>query len=679
MRTRPGVWSTRAPSAYRSSAWASATLAGLVALACTRSPTSIPPVRATAVAPGPRPTASVAAPLEPSAAIVPPRPAPVDCSGWEAHQRFPVADDLRAGWVAGDGQAVFVGDSGTIVHFDGQRWFTRPAPSAPFLTDVWGSAADDVYAVGYGGTVLHFDGRRWSPVALSLPASPHLYAVWGSAADDVFVAGSQGVIVHYDGTTWTSMPSGAGASLHDVWGSSSSDVFAVGADGLILHHDGARWSQMSAGTTDSLREVTGTAPDDVYAMSETRLLHFDGKRWKTVRRPHVEDVFLAMHSPSRGEQLISFTSAVSGSNERKRGAVLRFDGKSWSQLPPHEGPFTAFVPIPDGGNYAIGRHGAIHRLRGAAIELLTPPLIANLVRVVRGPDDGLVGLRHNGEIVHRRDGVWGDLTRAPVAAAYDLAVDDGGALWVAGADRDAGHRRPVIAYFDGKRWTKAWSGRAGDGAALLAFGGSTGGRFAVGTQGLIMRHDGARWAAMDAPMKGRLTAVWAAASDDVVAVGAAPNGRDGTILHYDGTAWSIVPGVKAPPLAGVWGPAADDIFAVGGALAPDFLDSGASSAAILHYDGERWSTMRADDDANNELFVAVWGNSARDVFALRSIELADGGEDYSSWTLFHYDGAAWAPLVKGLEAFVAGTSTPERTDLVGRPRPGELACARPGV
>ncbi len=56
-----------------------------------------------------------------------------------------------------------------------------------------------------------------------------------------------------------------------------------------------------------------------------------------------------------------------------------------------------------------------------------------------------------------------------------------------------------------------------------------------------------------------------------------------------------------------------------------------------------------------------------------------GGEDYSSWTLFHHDGAAWAPLVKGLEAFVAGTSTPERTDLVGRARPGELACARPGA
>ena len=57
-----------------------------------------------------------------------------------------------------------VGRAGTIVHWDGAAWAVVPSPTTVDLADVWGSAANDVWAVG--GAILHFDGVDGSQVAI---------------------------------------------------------------------------------------------------------------------------------------------------------------------------------------------------------------------------------------------------------------------------------------------------------------------------------------------------------------------------------------------------------------------------------------------------------------------------------------------------------------------------------
>ena len=38
----------------------------------------------------------------------------------------------------------------------------EPSPTTKDLSEVWGSASDNIYAVGESGTIIHYDGSNWS-------------------------------------------------------------------------------------------------------------------------------------------------------------------------------------------------------------------------------------------------------------------------------------------------------------------------------------------------------------------------------------------------------------------------------------------------------------------------------------------------------------------------------------
>ena len=56
--------------------------------------------------------------------------------------------------------------------------------------------------------------------------------------------------------------------------------------------------------------------------------------------------------------------------------------------------------------------------------------------------------------------------------------------------------------------------------------------WAVGSNGTILRFDGAEWTSAVSPTTERLNAVFGTASDNVWAVG-----ERGTVVRYDGAAW----------------------------------------------------------------------------------------------------------------------------------------------
>ncbi|MDM8539540.1 choice-of-anchor D domain-containing protein [Desulfococcaceae bacterium HSG9] len=66
------------------------------------------------------------------------------------------------------------------------------------LNGVWGSSGSDVFAVGNSGTIVHYDGNAWSEMD-SGTTWVEFDGVWGSSGSDVFAVGSFGNIRHYDG------------------------------------------------------------------------------------------------------------------------------------------------------------------------------------------------------------------------------------------------------------------------------------------------------------------------------------------------------------------------------------------------------------------------------------------------------------------------------------------------
>lgn len=207
-----------------------------------------------------------------------------DGHGWEQRPLPGEAWEMRVG---GTGPAdVWAVGSDDIFHYDGTSWRTV-ALQLPLerKTGVRGFGSGQAIITTNKGNVLRFDGQSWFHTRA---ASVYLSQPWGTAANQLFAVGSKGTIVHYDGTSWTRMSVPTNEDLLGVWGASSSDVFAVGRDGTIVHYDGSRWTKMDSGVAPApansgdLVAVVGTGGgDDIYAAGVVdAILRFDGQRWR---------------------------------------------------------------------------------------------------------------------------------------------------------------------------------------------------------------------------------------------------------------------------------------------------------------------------------------------------------------------------------------------------------------
>ncbi|MFH0801224.1 MAG: IPT/TIG domain-containing protein [bacterium] len=140
---------------------------------------------------------------------------------------------------------------GVILHYDGSLhsgtyWPKVLTRNDCFFQGVWGSSSNDVYAVGayyqfYGSQsvtsyskIFHYDGTAWSE--MSLPNVGFLSGVWGSGANNVFAVGNGGAILRYNGSTWNQVISGTTNPLFCVWGAGTTDYFSGGSGGTILHY-----------------------------------------------------------------------------------------------------------------------------------------------------------------------------------------------------------------------------------------------------------------------------------------------------------------------------------------------------------------------------------------------------------------------------------------------------------
>jgi hypothetical protein len=162
-------------------------------------------------------------------------------------------------------QAVAVGDSGTILQFDGAVWSEMASITDVNLFGSWGSSPSDMFAVGVGGTIVHYDGSAWS--FMTTPTPENLSAVWGTAASNVWAVGDGGIVIHYNGLTWSPVAQ-FGTNLYDVWGTDTNDIWVVGKGGRIIHYDGNSWIDVASGTQEDLFGVWGRSADEVYAVGD---------------------------------------------------------------------------------------------------------------------------------------------------------------------------------------------------------------------------------------------------------------------------------------------------------------------------------------------------------------------------------------------------------------------------
>jgi photosystem II stability/assembly factor-like uncharacterized protein len=267
--------------------------------------------------------------------LEPPRPV-----GWYECTATPLPGaNFRGVWAASETDIHVVGENGAAFHSNGGCEWQPMGPGFTDLdlTDVWGSASNDVWIVANSetdvGNIFHFDGSGWSladqyglvtydvvwgsdacnvyfgglGVSTDFPNATYydcaqfytlvvdmgwdpITGIWGSAKDDVWVVMQQPTysVWHGDKSGWTNeTPAFADAVLHDVWVASTGEVFAVGEGGTIYHHDGSGWvDQTITDLAEHFYGVWGTSTTNVIAVGGGGMIYqYDGSAWAPMDVP----------------------------------------------------------------------------------------------------------------------------------------------------------------------------------------------------------------------------------------------------------------------------------------------------------------------------------------------------------------------------------------------------------
>ena len=115
----------------------------------------------------------------------------------EAVQLLPVSNQALTGiWAVDDTLAYAVGEQGALLERADGTWRVLPSADAG-LSAVRAFGKGRVYATTSDGRVLRFNGTRWELLYRNPLATP-LTDITGSAEDDLWVVGYDGLVVHWN-------------------------------------------------------------------------------------------------------------------------------------------------------------------------------------------------------------------------------------------------------------------------------------------------------------------------------------------------------------------------------------------------------------------------------------------------------------------------------------------------
>ena len=170
-----------------------------------------------------------------------------------------------------------------------------------------------------------------------------------------------------------------------------------------------------------------------------------------------------------------------------------------------------------------------------------------------------------------------------------------------------------------------------------------------GSQTLIEHWNGSAWSIIPSPNAGNtfneLYAVTALSANNVWAVGEYINiepFQDWTLIeHWNGTQWSIIPGanpgVAGNSLGAIAGVSANNIWAVGSY----YPTNGNQQTLIEHWNGTRWSTVRAPNVGRFENSLRGLASvTANNIWAVGSY-IAPPGE-INQTLIEHWNGTQWS-------------------------------------
>jgi hypothetical protein len=186
--------------------------------------------------------------------------------GGTSVQSQPVGPSLlRRAYFGTADNALWAGGRGLLEFWNGTAWSTVAHPFAATsttYTDMWGSAANSIWAVTDTASAAYYDGTTWEAVALPGTAS----GISGRSASEVYAADVD-CVYDYDGESWSELHcfERRAQSVVSVAACNDTDVWIAGYGTSLIHYRGSQgWRDVRTGL-DHMSKVFCVTPDKVWA------------------------------------------------------------------------------------------------------------------------------------------------------------------------------------------------------------------------------------------------------------------------------------------------------------------------------------------------------------------------------------------------------------------------------
>ena len=327
-----------------------------------------------------------------------------------------------------------------------------------------------------------------------------------------------------------------------------------GADTALAQSCG-KWSVVTSPNVGSgqnyLYGVTAITPNDVWAVgtsqSATLTEHWNGTQWSVVNSPSIGTYYPTLFSVAALATNDAWAVGYSGTYPTYTAMIEHWNGTQWKLVtsPSSGAQLTGVTAISTNDVWAVGTIGTYQPM-----------------------------------IEHWNGTQWSVISHPNQSTSmYAVTAVSTGDVWAVGGTLYAKRHEALIEHWNGTSWKMVYNAPPSN-SCLPGFGGvtalSTTAVWAVGSDWgncqdsppypLIERWNGTAWKVVFSPNRaGQLSAVAAASTGNVWAVGQLYNLQQAATYHSDGTQWSEVANPTLPfsQLSGIAATSAGDFWAVG--------------------------------------------------------------------------------------------------------------------
>jgi hypothetical protein len=201
-----------------------------------------------------------------------------------------------------DEENIWMGKGGLPMFFNGDSFHIYiPSidgnPGQPSITKIWGDSYTNIFFIGDNGSIVHYDGSEFT--AMDSGTDVTLTAITGTGYDNVWVSGwvngngdYRTVLLHFDGTEWRKVvemsppfqvkEDSLSGWIRGVFTTNIDSVSVLTSKGLYkcsatTMGEGRMISGSSEILTSAMVGIDGTAENDLFIAGYfTRIIHYNG-------------------------------------------------------------------------------------------------------------------------------------------------------------------------------------------------------------------------------------------------------------------------------------------------------------------------------------------------------------------------------------------------------------------